>query len=429
MKKLLLFAETCFVIFGLTFFTGGLALGGSEDGTTSGPVPVIVMTAIRYFIWLVSTLLVMLNAKRAIITVKRDWILWLFIGIVLFSFAWSDFPQWTLLANREVLQMTTFGLYIATRFSLTQQVKLYAMTFAIGGLASAALALGVPSIGKHLVDHPGAWKGIYDYKNTFGSMMVIAMVSFFALPIEHPRDRWLKWIGIAGATALILLSTSRTALLLGVAMLAMMTFYRNFRWQGRKSIVLGSLGVLVLGSTVVGVLSNWTELLKAFGRDPTLTGRTYIWSVALDRLWDRPWFGFGRSAFWSPESPYPKAIGYYLSQSFNAPHAHNGFIEVALDVGLVGLALFLICYVIGFVMALMKAYGSKHPEHLWALGFLTFLALNNVTESYMLRLANIYWVLFVATILTVKQKVPAFEDERERVPEVSQLRQFSESQT
>lgn len=429
MKKLLLFAETCFVIFGLTFFTGGLALGGSEDGTTSGPVPVIVMTAIRYFIWLVSTLLVMLNAKRAIITVKRDWILWLFIGIVLFSFAWSDFPQWTLLANREVLQMTTFGLYIATRFSLTQQVKLYAMTFAIGGLASAALALGVPSIGKHLVDHPGAWKGIYDYKNTFGSMMVIAMVSFFALPIEHPRDRWLKWIGIAGATALILLSTSRTALLLGVAMLAMMTFYRNFRWQGRKSIVLGSLGVLVLGSTVVGVLSNWTELLKAFGRDPTLTGRTYIWSVALDRLWDRPWFGFGRSAFWSPESPYPKAIGYYLSQNFNAPHAHNGFIEVALDVGLVGLALFLICYVIGFVMALMKAYGSKHPEHLWALGFLTFLALNNVTESYMLRLANIYWVLFVATILTVKQKVPAFEDERERVPEVSQLRQFSESQT
>lgn len=429
MKKLLLFAETCFVIFGLTFFTGGLALGGSEDGTTSGPVPVIVMTAIRYFIWLVSTLLVMLNAKRAIITMKRDWILWLFIGIVLFSFAWSDFPQWTLLANREVLQMTTFGLYIATRFSLTQQVKLYATTFAIGGLASAALALGVPSIGKHLVDHPGAWKGIYDYKNTFGSMMVIAMVSFFALPIEHPRDRWLKWIGIAGATALILLSTSRTALLLGVAMLAMMTFYRNFRWQGRKSIVLGSLGVLVLGSTVVGVLSNWTELLKAFGRDPTLTGRTYIWSVALDRLWDRPWFGFGRSAFWSPESPYPKAIGYYLSQSFNAPHAHNGFIEVALDVGLVGLALFLICYVIGFVMALMKAYGSKHPEHLWALGFLTFLALNNVTESYMLRLANIYWVLFVATILTVKQKVPVFEDERERVPEVSQLRQFSESQT
>ncbi|MCU0552368.1 MAG: O-antigen ligase family protein [Leptolyngbya sp. Prado105] len=429
MKKLLLFAETCFVIFGLTFFTGGLTLGGSEDGTIAGPVPIIVITAIRYFIWLVSTLLVMLNAKRALITIKRDWVLWIFTGLVLFSFAWSDFPQWTLLTNREMLQMTTFGLYIATRFPLTQQVKLYALTFTIGGLASIALALGVPALGKHIVDHPGAWKGIYDYKNTFGSMMVIAMVAFFSLPVESPRDRQLKWLGIAVATALILLSTSKTALVLSFGMLALMLFYRNFRWKGKLSIVLGSLGALIVSSAAVGVLANWSDLLKGLGRDVTLSGRTYIWAVSLDRIMDRPLFGYGRSAFWSSESPYPKAISYYLSQSFTAPHAHNGFIEIALDVGLVGLALFLVCYVGAFVIALMKAYGSKHPEHTWALGYLTFLALNNVTESYILRLANIYWVLFVATVLTVKQRVPAFDDEREQIPASSQFQHLSETQT
>jgi len=426
-KKLLLFAETCFVVFGLTFFTGGLSLGASEDGTVAGPVPLIVVTGFRYFIWLVSTLLLVLNAKRTMITMQRDWVLWIFTAIVLFSFAWSEFPEWTLLANREMLQMTCFGLYLATRFSLTQQVKLYALTFGIGAIASVALAIAVPALGRHTIEHPGAWKGIYDYKNTFGSMMIIAILAFFSLPIERPRDRWIKWVGIAGATALILLTTSKTALVLGTVMLALMLFYRNFRWQGKRSVILGSLSALIVGSVTVGVLTNWTELLKSLGRDPTLTGRTYIWQVALDRLWDHPWFGFGRSAFWSPDSPYPRAVSYFLSQQWRAPHAHNGFIETALDVGLVGLALFLFCYVTAFVRALIRAYASKHPEHLWAIGFLTFLALNNITESFILRLSNVYWVLFIATVLTVKQRVPAFDDEWEPIP-TSPYRRLPETQ-
>jgi exopolysaccharide production protein ExoQ len=287
-KKLLLLAETCFVILGLTFFTGGLTLGTSEDGITTGTVPIIVVTAIRYAIWLISTLLLVLNAKRTLITIQRDWVLWIFTGLVLFSFAWSEFPQWTLLANREMLQMTSFGLYLATRFSLTQQVKLYALTFAIGGLASLAIALAVPSIGKHFTDHPGAWKGIYDYKNTFGSMMVIAMLAFFSLPIERPRDQWIKWSGIASAAVLILLSTSRTALILSFTLLGLMLFYQNFCWRGRRTIVLGSLGALISGAVAVDVLSSWVDLLKGMGKDATLSGRTYIWQVSLDRLWDKP---------------------------------------------------------------------------------------------------------------------------------------------
>lgn len=412
MKKLLLFAEICFVVLGLTFFTGGLTPGARTDGVDSGLVPEIVITAVRYFIWFVSALLLLLNGKRTLIAMRRDWVLWILTLLVMFSFAWSDFPEWTLLANREMAQMTCFGLYLATRFSLRDQVKLYALTFGIGGIASALFAIGLPSVGLD-VDHVGAWRGIYGHKNTLGSIMVMAFLAFFALPVERPRDRWIKRIGIGGAAALILLSTSKTALVLALTLLALMLFYRNYRWQGKRSVALGSLGVLIGGATLVMVLTNWVPLLTALGRDPTLTGRTYIWKVALYQLLDHPLFGFGRSAFWSPDSPYPRAISSYLSQSFRAPHAHNGFIDTALDVGLIGLTLFLICYVSGFIRALMRAYGSKHPEHLWSLGFLTFLALNNMTESLILRLANIYWVLFIATLLTVKQRVPIFEDDPE----------------
>ena len=424
MKKLLLFAETCFVVFGLTFFAGGITLG-STDGT--GPVPEVVVTSSRYFIWVMSTLLLMLNAKRTFITIRRDWVLWIFTGLALSSFIWSELPDWTLSSNRELWQMTSFGLYLATRFTLTQQIRLYALTFMIGGIASAILAVVMPSLGKHGLDHPGAWKGIYDYKNTFGSMMVLAIVAFFSLPIERPRDHWIKWGGIAAATALILLTTSKTALGVAFAMLGLMMFYRNFRWKGKRSVILSSLGALIVGTVSFGLLMTWVNLVQLLGKDPTFSGRTYIWQVSLDRLLDHPWLGYGRSAFWAPDSPYPKDVSFYLSQSFRAPHAHNGFIDTALDVGLIGLGLFLIIYVSSFVRALLCAYDSKHPEHLWAVGYFTFFALNNMTESYVLRLANIFWVLFIATVLTVKQRVPIFEDEWESIPDAPPPRKLSET--
>lgn len=391
-------------------------LGGRDDDPNSGLVPVFVVMLIRYFVWFGSTLLLVLNGKRVLITMRRDWVLWILVSLVLFSFAWSHLPMWTLLTNREMLQMTTFGLYFATRFDLKQQVKLVALSFGVGALASTLLAIGMPAVGRHTTIHVGAWRGIYGDKNIFGSMMVLGLLSFYALPHERPMNRWLKWGGMAGFAALILLSTSKTALIVSITLLLSMWFYQHFRWQGKLSVVLANLGILVFGSATVIFLSSWTEIVRQIGRDPTLSGRTYIWLVSLNRFLDRPFFGYGRSAFWAPDSPYPKEVNNYLSVFFSSPHAHNGYLDTALDVGLVGLVLLLICLVTAYIAALKRAYASYQPENLWCLGFLTFFILNNMSESFVLRLANIYWVLFVATVLTVKQRVPVSEKEAEISP-------------
>lgn len=404
MKKLLSIAETCYVVAGFLFLTGALFVGGNER--TSGLIPDFIRSSLLYSIWTTSVLLLILNAKRTLFTMSRDWVLWILSLMIMFSFVWSEYPSWTLLNNREFAQMSCFGLYFATRFNLRQQVKLIALTLGVGAIASTFFALVTPAIGVHTFDHPGAWKGIYDYKNTFGSMMVMFCLACFALPIDHPRDRWFKWGGMVYATILILLSTSKTSLVVLLALMAALIFYRSFQWRGKRSVAFVSVGVLVVAFAAVVLSLTWVELVALLGKDATFSGRTYIWQVALDHLWDHPWFGFGRSAFWSPESPYPKAISYYLSQNFNAPHAHNGFIDLALDVGLVGFALFWFCYITAFAAALKRAYASRQPENFWPLGFLMFLVMNNLTESYLLRLANIYWILFIATVMTVKQRLP-----------------------
>lgn len=411
MKKLLLFAEKCFAVIGLFCLSGGVYIGSTEQ-VRGGLIPELVQSAILYAIWTMSVLLLILNVKRVLTLVRRDWLFWIFALLVMFSFAWSDYPMWTLLNNREFARMVCFGLYFATRFDLKQQVRLIAAALALGAIFSTIFAIGFPRVGIDEV-HAPAWKGIYDSKNTFGSIMVIMSIAFFSLPIEHWYDRLIKWGGIGFSTSLILLSTSKTALVVSIVFMVLMNLYQKFQWQGKRSVVLINLGILAASCVAVGLITNWTLLLDLLGRDATFTGRTYIWQVTLEHLWERPWFGYGRSTFWAPESPFPKQISYFLSQNFSAPHAHSGYIDTALDAGLIGLTLVSICFVTAYAAALKRAYGTKQSENLWPLGFLTFLALTNVTESYFLRLSNIYFILFVATLLTVKARNPLPDEELE----------------
>ena len=399
MRKYLEIAEKAFVILSLTFFTGAFDIGLT---LATGPLlPGIITTLLRYFIWLTSLVLICLNWKDALRTASQDKILWILTLIILLSFIWSDDIELTLKNSREVWQMTSFSLYFATRFSLKEQVRLIACTFAIGALLSIVGALILPSVAIHQLDHPGAWRGIYEYKNTFGSMMIISSLAFFCLPIDKPQHRLYKWAGISLSLTMILLSTSKTSLVVYFLIILILIFYRHFRWRGKRTVVFLDLGVLILACVGTLVISYWVDIITGLGRDPTLTGRTILWGVILFRLNERPWLGFGRDVYWTPAGKYAREAGQALGNGFIAPHAHNGFIDFALEVGFIGLSLFLLSYVIAFGRALKRAYATNNSEDLWPLAFLIFLAMNNMTESYLLRHANIYWVLYVSTALSI----------------------------
>ncbi len=397
MKKTLRLAEKGFIILGLTFFSVVF------DRSLSLVLPEIVITLIRFFIWGTSSILVGVFWKSTIDTIGKNILLCILTALTALSFLWSEFPHYTLLNTKEVLMMTSFGLYFAIRFSLKEQVQLVALTLLIGGLLSTIVAIEFPTIGIHLAnDHPGAWKGVYGHKNGLGSMMVLNAITFFSLPKE--TSILYKWVGFIFSIILILLSTSKTSLVISVLLTSIMVFYKNFRWQGKISVIFIDIGVLILGCVSVLVSTYWVEILTGLGRNPTLTGRTQIWGVALARIIERPLFGYGRGAFWAPNSTYAIEAGQAIGTAWIPGHAHNGLIELALDVGLIGVALFLIIYFTSFARALKRAYAPKNSEELWPLAYLTFLAMNNVTESLLLRLSTIYWVLFITVVFTLSQK-------------------------
>jgi O-antigen ligase len=403
-KKHLEIAEKVFVVIGLTFFTGGFSAGASE--TTAALLSPAIVSTIRYTTWYLSLVIVIFNYKKALLTASQDIFIWILTPIVYASSIWSLSPEYTEKFMVEILQMTSFALFFATRFTIKQQVRLVAWTFAVGAIASIFVVWRYPGAGLHWHDHPGSWKGIYDYKNTFGSMMVIGSIAFFLIPIESLKHQRYKWGFFFLSLVLIYFSTSKTSLIVVFLVFVILYFYRKFRWRGKLSIVFIDLGVLIVGGISTLVVTLWIEILSAFGKDPTLTGRLPMWGRIFDRLLtEHPLFGFGRGGFWADESNYAIEAGMAVTERYLPPHAHNGYIDLALDVGLVGLSLFLISLTIAYFRSLKLAYNALSSEYIWPLGFLLFLSLNNLSESYLLRLANVYWVLYVTTALSVGKEV------------------------
>ncbi|MBD2777905.1 O-antigen ligase family protein [Iningainema tapete] len=400
-KKYREILEKCYAVIGLTFFTGAFDIGLTLS--TGAIFPSFIRTGLRYLVWLAAYVFMGFNWKNTLRTARQDILIWLLTAIILLSFIWSDFPLKVLKNNREVLQMSAFALYFATRFSLKEQVKLIAWNFGIALVLSILLGLVMPDLVIHQDDHPGAWRGIYDYKNTFGSMMIMSSLVFFLLPIEQSRHVIYKWIGVSLSLIMIVLSTSKTSLVIYFILVLILLFYQNFRWQGKVSVVILDFVILLVGCVGTLVIGNWVSLITGLGKDPTLTGRTILWEGVFAKLQDRLLLGFGRGAFWFPEGKNGREVGQALGHGFVAPHAHNGLIDLALDVGLIGFSIFLIVYFVAFFRALKRAYATKSPENLWPLAFLIFLAMNNMTESYLLRLSNIYWVLFITVVLSVGQ--------------------------
>ncbi|MBA3923883.1 MAG: hypothetical protein H0X31_20175 [Nostocaceae cyanobacterium] len=253
MKNLSDILEKIFAILSLTFFTGGLSLGGTVP---NGP-----LTAFRYLIWLISGILLVLRWRTTLALAKRDLFIWVVTAMAVVSFTWSNVPAYVLQNSREVVQMTFFALYFAGRFSLKEQLQLVAWTLGIGAVASIFTAVLFPSIGIHGADHPGAWKGIYDYKNTLGSMMTLSMVAFYLLATNKQPRRLLAWCGCGLSLMLMLLSTSKTSLTMTLLLLLFVSFYRKFQWRGKITILILDLMMLFLGGLGLVVFTNWVSIL------------------------------------------------------------------------------------------------------------------------------------------------------------------------
>jgi len=168
--------------------------------------------------------------------------------------------------------------------------------------------------------------------------------------------------------------------------------------MGGAAIIVAAvwLGVVVsaLGAWVWN--SDSAVILEALGKDPSLTGRTLIWEALMRKVAERPWTGYGFSAFWGEDSI--PALEIRLETQWPVPSAHNGWIDLLVQLGWPG------AIAVGGVMAVSalliigRINGMGAREGYFSLAYLTVFTALSLSESVLLTHANLPWVLMLAIL-------------------------------
>jgi exopolysaccharide production protein ExoQ len=219
-------------------------------------------------------------------------------------------------------------------------------------------------------------RSIFYHKNSLGIMLTFGVA---LTPAIRHSGRRLGY-GIALGVLLVLCNSS-TAWVASACIVVSWFFVRQAaaarRAESRGGVfLLMCVALIGLGAAVAGR----TLILHLLGREPTLTGRDIIWRYSWHAATDRPLFGFGTAGFWDhlggPAYPIQRIAGFEVTSS------HQGLIDIMLDYGLIGVALFVV--VLSTTIALLArriALGDGGAVTLVSFGLLAAVLIGSLTEG------------------------------------------------
>lgn len=242
----------------------------------------------------------------------------------------------------------------------------------------------------------GAWRGLANHKNTLGALSSMTLILWFHAWINGEVRRLPALVGGCIALACLLLSRSSTSLMaslfvIGFLLLLLrgpMGLRRYMPWvTGLFVVVLLTYAIAVL-RLVPGLEMLLKPITLVTGKDLTFTGRSEIWEIIVEHIRLHPLLGSGYGAYWT--GPDPGSPSYVFEQKlyFYPGSAHNGYLEIANDLGAAGLLL-LAGYMAAFVGAGLRLFHLDRVQGSLYLGLFFQQAISNLSETHWLSVLNV----------------------------------------
>lgn len=350
----------------------------------------VVMTVLLAY----SVVMIVAHRRRALPALAQAWLVLLLLLLAYFSALWSVAPDATLRRAASLTGITLFGVYLAARWRPVELGRMLVVAGALMVAASYALLALNPTLatmqGGAL---EGAVRGAFAHKNVLGSTMSLVMIAC-VWTLAARRRRRLALATLAGALPLWVLANSMTAILALAATILVTVSAQGLRGGAVRrlawSYILIAGGVVVLGV----VAAEGASLLQLVGRDATLTGRAPLWGMLMRAVAERPIAGFGYQAFWIPEAGLAEQVA--AGVGWTVPTAHNGWIEVLLSLGVVGLVPIAALVFVTLWRALAATASGLLPGAALMLGLGVYFLVVSVFELNLMMPGGVGWTLLVA---------------------------------
>lgn len=330
-------------------------------------------------------------------------ILFFFLYCVV-SFLWSDYPgvafkRWT----------KAVGDLVMVWLVLTERQPLAAIKRALARLTFVLIPLSIlfikyyPEIGVGYGPWGGSpnYCGVTTHKSTLGVICLVfglaslwRLVDAYKSHVGTRRPRQL----IAHSVVLVMVfwlfrtidsMTSMTCFVMaGTLLLA-----ANIRMVARRrALVHLSVVFSVAASAAVVFFNASPDTLKALGRDPTLTDRTEVWGLLLS-LVRNPLLGTGFESFWLGERIQKIWTAYW----WHPNQAHNGYLEVYLSLGWIGVTLLVVVLIAGY-LNIIKGWRRNESTTGLMLAYFLVGIVYNFTEAAFFRMQAPAWIFLLFAI-------------------------------
>jgi exopolysaccharide production protein ExoQ len=144
--------------------------------------------------------------------------------------------------------------------------------------------------------------------------------------------------------------------------------------------------LLLFSAALIFYLTMMKQIVGLFGRDMTFTSRTLIWDELMKVGSKHPLLGVGYGSLWIG------ARGQELWSKLVVNQAHNGYIEIYVQLGIVGVFLLGMLLVQSYINIRAKRK-SNFIFGIFSMAYLVMILISNITESSFMRSTDMLWML------------------------------------
>ncbi len=248
----------------------------------------------------------------------------------------------------------------------------------------------------------GDWRGLYGQKNNAGAVCTMTILLFL-----FSRNGKYNWIGIlvsVAALGFLIMTRSKTSMaLLPVALMAGLAYRAAWRDGLGRAIFLCAAMLLLAGAVTLGLL--YADQIAQILEDPTeFTGRAEIWQTYLAFVRDHSWLGTGFGMLDNTHGLSPMH-GYARSAWVEAiGDSHNGFLQLTVTLGLVGLALAMLALIVAPVLRFWKLDYANPQFTALLFALFVFAILHNFTESDFVQVDSGIWFALLLVIASLRTR-------------------------